>query len=188
MKRIVLLLTAVLSIGTGMLLSSLQKPAEISFAQATCGDAVCDAGETCSSCSEDCGICICGDALCEGDETCDICPEDCGACGGSFCGDAVCDIDETCASCSEDCGACPPASPPPKTFVCADPTFTVSFTADDEVDLYVNGTLAGSQADWSQAKTVVVPLLQGKNVIAAKGWDIGGVIAGILLSGDVCGT
>ena len=188
MKRIVLLLTAVLSISAGMFLSSLQKPTEISFAQGMCGDAMCDAGETCATCTEDCGICICGDALCEGDETCDICPEDCGACGGSFCGDAVCDMDETCASCSEDCGACPPASPPPTTFVCANPTFTVSFTADDAIDLYVNGTLAGSQEDWSQAKNIVVPLLQGKNVIAAKGWDIGGVIAGILLSGDVCGT
>ncbi len=50
---------------------------------ATCGDGVCDAGETCTSCASDCGACP------------------------SACGDEVCASNETCASCATDCGVCP---------------------------------------------------------------------------------
>ena len=46
-----------------------------------CGDTFCDAGETCSSCKQDCGACpVCGDGRCNGAETCSSCPSDCGTC------------------------------------------------------------------------------------------------------------
>lgn len=54
-----------------------------------CGDGVC-AGETCSSCSADCGKCppSCGDGTCDSGETATTCPKDCavgcaGKCGTS---------------------------------------------------------------------------------------------------------
>ena len=57
-----------------------------------CGDGSCNNGETCSTCSADCGTCqtgggdtgddsICGDGTCDADETCSSCPSDCGSCG-----------------------------------------------------------------------------------------------------------
>jgi hypothetical protein len=48
----------------------------------SCGDAVCNGGETCSSCAQDCGECpaVCGDDECNGTETCSSCAQDCGAC------------------------------------------------------------------------------------------------------------
>ncbi len=48
----------------------------------TCGDGTCDASETCSTCSEDCGVCppVCGDGTCDASETCGTCSADCGAC------------------------------------------------------------------------------------------------------------
>jgi plastocyanin len=51
-----------------------------------CGDGTCDAGESCDSCSEDCGACsTCGDGVCDPDEHCAGCATDCGACEGSCC-------------------------------------------------------------------------------------------------------
>ncbi|MBM4345865.1 MAG: hypothetical protein FJ100_21035 [Deltaproteobacteria bacterium] len=81
---------------------------------AVCGDGLCDAqsGETCSTCSNDCGACPaqCGNGLCEGaaGETCSTCPGDCGKCGGG-CGDGKCDpaAGEGCNICVTDCGICP---------------------------------------------------------------------------------
>ena len=66
-----------------------------------CGNGQCDYGENCKECSKDCGDC-CGNGLCDFGETCDICAKDCGAC----CGDGECNYGETCDSCSQDCGAC----------------------------------------------------------------------------------
>lgn len=45
----------------------------------TCGDAVCEAPETCADCAQDCGECppVCGDGTCNGDETPETCSEDC---------------------------------------------------------------------------------------------------------------
>ena len=44
-----------------------------------CGDALCDASESCSSCPSDCGPCVaCGDGVCGATESCVACPEDCG--------------------------------------------------------------------------------------------------------------
>jgi len=49
---------------------------------AECGDGTCDASESCTSCSSDCGVCppVCGDGTCEGSESCSSCSSDCGTC------------------------------------------------------------------------------------------------------------
>lgn len=45
-----------------------------------CGDGVCSSGESCSSCSLDCGICsYCGDGKCSSGESSSTCPTDCGS-------------------------------------------------------------------------------------------------------------
>eukprot|EP00198_Chlamydomonas_reinhardtii_P011896 XP_001701233.1 cysteine protease-related protein [Chlamydomonas reinhardtii] len=84
-----------------------------------CGDGVCGAGESCSSCSKDCGACpacnnngICdyaaGERCLSGSSGC----ADCGACGtGAFCGDGKCTsarrgYTEDCSICAQDCKAC----------------------------------------------------------------------------------
>jgi hypothetical protein len=86
---------------------------------AYCGDGTCDSGETCSSCSTDCGSCsgeYCGDGTCNGDESCTTCSDDCGACGGGdtgTCGDGVCNdneyykADSYHTACPADCAADP---------------------------------------------------------------------------------
>ncbi len=72
-----------------------------------CGNGVCDSGETCSTCAQDCGACpFCGDGHCTSGEDCSNCSQDCGECGPS-CGDGQCNGDETCSTCSPDCGVCP---------------------------------------------------------------------------------
>jgi hypothetical protein len=74
-----------------------------------CGNATCEAGESCSTCSADCGACapVCGNATCEAGESCSTCSADCGTCG-PVCGNATCEAGESCSSCSADCGACAP--------------------------------------------------------------------------------
>lgn len=90
-----------------------------------CGDGVCGADESCSSCEADCGLCEpeprCGDAVCDDAETCSACEADCGPCEPEpFCGDAVCDGDESCSSCEADCGLCDPADVEANLFVSPD--------------------------------------------------------------------
>ncbi|MFH0833003.1 MAG: C1 family peptidase [Candidatus Aenigmatarchaeota archaeon] len=53
-----------------------------SIQQKYCGDGICDSGETCSLCSQDCGTCSpsCGDGSCNNGETCSSCSNDCGSC------------------------------------------------------------------------------------------------------------
>ncbi len=49
----------------------------------------------------------CGDSICSLGESCDTCSTDCGICSGPYCGDGVCQSStETCATCSNDCGVC----------------------------------------------------------------------------------
>jgi len=49
----------------------------------SCGDAMCNGAETCSSCQSDCGACppACGDGSCNAREDCLTCSQDCGECG-----------------------------------------------------------------------------------------------------------
>lgn len=73
---------------------------------------VCDNGvdDDCDGViDEDCTVC--GNEICEDGETCTDCVEDCGACTGT-CGDGLCNvaIGETCTTCTADCGACGTAS------------------------------------------------------------------------------
>ncbi|MDD4878660.1 MAG: hypothetical protein PHO02_06545 [Candidatus Nanoarchaeia archaeon] len=92
-----------------------------------CGNGRCDSGETCSSCSQDCGCSssqrcswsgqcetYCGNGQCDGSENCNSCVSDCG-CGSNkrcsysgqcetFCGNGQCDGNENCNTCFQDCG------------------------------------------------------------------------------------
>jgi len=72
-----------------------------------CGDGICDASESCSTCEADCGACgpECGDGACDATESCDTCEADCGTCG-PVCGDGNCDATESCSTCAADCGQC----------------------------------------------------------------------------------
>lgn len=80
-----------------------------------CGNGVCSPGESCSSCSQDCGSCppVCGNGLCESGESCSSCKFDCGACPSTpTCGNGLCESGETCETsggtgeCQPDCGCC----------------------------------------------------------------------------------
>ncbi|HEV8322883.1 MAG TPA: hypothetical protein VG389_14820, partial [Myxococcota bacterium] len=78
-----------------------------------CGDGLCNGGESCMSCEQDCGMCPagCGDGTCAPTETCASCDLDCGTCP-AVCGDGICDpVEEDCTSCSADCGTCPAGCP-----------------------------------------------------------------------------
>ena len=61
-----------------------------------CGNGICVAMETCSSCPADCGSCpTCGNGVCDSGETCSSCPADCGpcctqVCNASTCGQSIC--------------------------------------------------------------------------------------------------
>lgn len=118
-----------------------------------CGNGLCQTGEDCSTCLEDCGECPdtppgCGDGECNGgDETCGTCPDDCGPCPDPepACGDAVCDTDENCSICFEDCGECPPPTPPardpvPDTAYCEPVAYLGAATTalEDQILVLVN--------------------------------------------------
>jgi len=62
-----------------------------------CGDGICGANETVTTCPSDCEIC--GDGVCGPDEP-GACPSDC-----PICGDGVCSFDEF-RTCPSDCGIC----------------------------------------------------------------------------------
>ena len=89
-----------------------------------CGDTVCQADESPSTCPKDCKEPkdICGDKVCGATESTSSCPADCGVCGNDtceageatscpqdcdpeVCGDEICRGDETPTSCALDCGA-----------------------------------------------------------------------------------
>lgn len=65
---------------------------------AVCGNGICDANESDSSCPSDCSFC--GDGVCNGWENSATCSADC----GSYCGDGFCTGGETIGSCLVDCG------------------------------------------------------------------------------------
>jgi hypothetical protein len=77
-----------------------------------CGNGVCSPGESCSSCSKDCGACppVCGNGRCESGESCSNCRGDCSPC--PTCGNGLCENGETCQTsggagqCQRDCGCC----------------------------------------------------------------------------------
>lgn len=66
----------------------------------TCGNGICEEGETPENCPQDCGP-ICGDGICDPGEE-DTCPEDCVI--GPVCGNGFCEEGETPETCPEDCG------------------------------------------------------------------------------------
>ena len=66
----------------------------------TCGDGICDPGETIETCPSDCEAVapeVCGDSACTPSESCTNCPEDCGECPAG-CGNGTCDDGEDCTN------------------------------------------------------------------------------------------
>jgi len=97
-----------------------------------CGNGVCDPGEDCHTCPDDCisrtvppkfAYC-CGDGTCEGEENETNCAVDCG--GGSYCGDETCDPGEDQCNCPDDCG-----TPPSTETSCTD---EIDNDCDTDVD------------------------------------------------------
>ncbi len=85
-----------------------------------CGDGTCDSasGETCSTCSQDCGTCP------------------------TNCGDNICNasIGEDCSTCSQDCGTCPPPDLSDCTENLTSSWLSTSAVEGDQVSLRVTGT------------------------------------------------
>lgn len=103
------------------------------YSWAGCGDAVCEAGESCGDCAIDCGTC-CGNGTCSAAENCGNCPADCGSCD-TACPDvarnpSVCNTTVSCTDtgCSE-ARVCPPRETP----VCGDEVCQAEF-GEDAVD------------------------------------------------------
>lgn len=108
----VLLLAVLLYANNASLVNQTQDNGQSGMPPVTpyCGDGICNNGETCSICSQDCGSCpplapYCGDSICNNGETCLTCSQDCGACQ-PYCGDDICQSSETCSNCPTDCGVC----------------------------------------------------------------------------------
>jgi hypothetical protein len=69
-----------------------------------CGNGLCSAFETCSTCPADCGACPCGNGVCSGGESCLTCSQDCGTCTCNFNG--VCEPPrENNITCGDCCGS-----------------------------------------------------------------------------------
>ncbi len=71
-----------------------------------CPDGVCESGETCSNCLQDCGACppVCGNGICEAGETCSSCQQDCGCQSGYTCINSTCQQQCACGAWTN--GAC----------------------------------------------------------------------------------
>ncbi|MCD6497721.1 MAG: hypothetical protein J7M25_05365 [Deltaproteobacteria bacterium] len=70
-----------------------------------CQNHICEPGENCKICPEDCGQCTDQyddhpDGICTAPENAINDPDECS------CGNGSCDIDENCETCPEDCGDC----------------------------------------------------------------------------------
>ena len=83
-----------------------------------CTNGICEDGEDCHNCEQDCGPCeepqpVCSDGDCNGNEDCSNCEQDCGPCEDPqpTCSDGECNGDEDCSSCEQDCGACEDPEP-----------------------------------------------------------------------------
>ena len=70
----------------------------------TCGNGICAASETATTCPNDCSS-VCGDEVCTGTESNSTCPADCGP--GVACGDEICSTGENSDTCPADCEAPP---------------------------------------------------------------------------------
>src|SRR5262245_61369906 len=81
------------------------------FCCATFWDSLC-VGEVTSLCGLTCGGAVCGDLFCDlaAGEDCTTCATDCGICPPT-CGNGLCELGEDCISCSIDCGICPTTCP-----------------------------------------------------------------------------
>jgi len=66
----------------------------------TCGDGTCGLGETATGCPADCHISTCGNKTCDAGEDTSTCPTDCKA----VCGNKTCEVGENGSSCPADCG------------------------------------------------------------------------------------
>lgn len=71
----------------------------------SCGNLVCEFGETYLNCATDCPIPTCGNSICDATETFTLCPTDCLL---ATCGDSVCNGGETNLTCPYDCTTTPP--------------------------------------------------------------------------------
>jgi len=103
---------------TGNKVSASQSGMASAPPQPFCGDKICDpsTGESCSTCTTDCGNCFipsqpyCGDKICNNNENYLTCPLDCPS-PQKVCGDNVCspEIGESYLSCPRDCPSPGPA-------------------------------------------------------------------------------
>jgi Domain of unknown function (DUF1929) len=67
----------------------------------------------------------------------------------------------------------------------------IIITCDDGYDMYFNGSYRGSGSDWRQVQTYNLTLQPGKNVVAIRGVDVGGVaglLAELLVAGQRFGS
>ncbi len=104
-------------------------PSGVGGSSGTCTDGAQNQGETGEDCGGPCPECpmFCGDAVCDGGEDCDSCSADCGACPS--CSDGQQNQGET----GIDCGGSCPACPDPCADGCGDPTeenLLVAFIGD----------------------------------------------------------
>ncbi len=108
-------------------------------ASTTCGNGMCEAGESNATCPQDCPGSVCGNGICEAGESPSTCPPDCGVkcgngicepgetttscpidCGGGTCGDGICSGTETPITCPKDCSSTGPCTGLPDGSTCTD--------------------------------------------------------------------
>lgn len=116
-----------LQFASGALASGKPSAPEIEV-PSVCGDLICSATESISSCPADCSVPppgpVCGDNVCTAPETSTSCSADCAVQTpqpdpetpvitgtGSMCGNGICDNAESAFTCSADCKATVPAEP-----------------------------------------------------------------------------
>lgn len=107
-----------LQFASGALISD--KPsAPVIEVPSVCGDKICSATETISSCPADCSVpiqpgTVCGDKVCTDPETVISCPADCAVqtpTVGDTCGNGVCNDSESTFTCPSDCKKTEPIIP-----------------------------------------------------------------------------